>query len=311
MNSPSFFRLARLAVLPSLVFFTLVRAEPAAAKDDAAAEIAKLEPGYQAELEGIKTEHEKWDKALETWYGPALEKVLAERAQSGDLDGAIATKAERERMAAHTNPTPEEIQKMPPALRVVRGSYDATRKQIADQVAKRTAAANQKHLADLDALQKRLTQKNEIDAALQVKAEKARFSAALAGGPALAATGPAAPATPDAPASPAAVAEPKPAAAPSGDATKATASEVMTALVGRWRVTNASNGWTGTRTFKKDGTFTTEVNTGGKWELDGDKIVLHYEKGNSDLFLLPLDPKDTKMKISRGRTIGAVKEADE
>ena len=277
MNSPSFFRLARLAVFPAFLFFALVPAAPAVAKEDAAAEIAKLEPGYQAELEGIKTDHEKWDKALETWYSAALEKVLAERGKAGDLDGALATKAERERIAAHTDATAEEIQKMPPALRAVRGSYDATRKQIADQVAKRTGAANQKHLADLDALQRRLTQKNEIDEALQVKAEKVRLSAALAGGPALSPPRRPRPRPPTHPwrRPPGGTEARRPAA---GHPANPTASEVMTVLVGRWRVTNASNGWSGTRTFKKDGTFTTEVDTGGKWELDGDKIVLHYER---------------------------------
>jgi hypothetical protein len=308
MTAPSLFRSARLALLPLWVFSAFVHAQPAVAKEEAAAEIAKLEPGYKAAMEGIKTEQEKWEKALETWYVTALEKVLADRAQAGDLDGAVATKAERERMASHAETTAEHIQKMPPALRAVRTTYEASRKQIAGEVAKRTAVASQKYLADLDALQKRLTQQNVIDEALLVKAEKARFSAVLAGGPAIAATVPAPAATP---ATAAVTEEPKPATPASADPAKPSASEVMTALVGRWRLTNPANGWSGTRTFKSDGSFETETNTPGKWVLDGDRVLMIYEKGGADQMVLPLDPKDTKVKISRGRTIGAVKEANE
>ncbi|HEV7403222.1 MAG TPA: hypothetical protein VGO11_09860 [Chthoniobacteraceae bacterium] len=299
MNLLSLLRPAHLAILSVLMLPVFTHAEPTGA----AAEIASLEPAYQAAMEGVKAEREKWEKGLETWYLGSLDKVFADRTQAGDLDGSVAAKAERERVTAHGETSAEEIQKMPAALRTVRTAYDASRKKIGEEVAKRTGAANQKHLADLDALQKRLTQKNQIDEAIAVKAEKERFTAALAGGATVAA---AAPAKVETPAAPAVAAEPKPVS------TGPTASEAMTALLGRWRLTNPSNGWSGTRTFNKDGTFETESNTKGKWELDGDKVVMHYDSGgNADQMLLPLDPKDTKVKISRGRIIGAVKEAGE
>jgi hypothetical protein len=306
MTTPALFHSIRFALLPLLAFAVFIHAQPASAKDDVAAEIAKLEPPYKAALEGIKAEQEKWDKALETWYLGALDAVLADRAKAGDLDGSVATKAERERVVAHTETTAEQIQKMPATLRTVRGTYEASRKQTAAELARRTAAANQKYLADLDALQRRLTQQNEIDDALLVKAEKTRFTTALAGGgPAIAAAAPAKVETP------AVTAEPQPAATATADPSKTTATEAMTALIGRWRWTNPANGWTGTRTFKNDGTFETDNNLTGKWTLDGDRVLVIYEKGGADQMVLPLDPKDTKVRISRGRIIPAVKEADE
>ena len=157
--------------------------EPAkpAAKPDAAAEIKVVSAPYHAAVETVSAEYQKWITSLETWYLAELDKLQAARAKLGDLDGAIATKKERERMASHSPTTPEQIQAMPAPLRTLRTGYDQGLKKSADEGARRMDVARRKYLADLEALQKRITTTGDIDQALLVKAEKDRFIAEMAG----------------------------------------------------------------------------------------------------------------------------------
>ena len=80
---------------------------------------------YHAAVEAVSAEYQKWVASLETWYLAELDKLQAARAKLGDLDGAIAIKKERERMASHSPATPEQIQAMPAPLRTLRAGYKA------------------------------------------------------------------------------------------------------------------------------------------------------------------------------------------
>ena len=175
-------------LLLCLIFFrsVLCAQEPAkpAAKPDAAAEIKVASAPYHAAVEAVSAEYQKWIAALDTWYLAELDKLQAARAKLGDLDGAIAIKKERERMASHSPTTPEQIQAMPAPLRTLRAGYDQGLKKSADEGARRIDTARRKYLADLEALQKRITTTGDIDKALLVKAEKDRFIAEMAAGPA-------------------------------------------------------------------------------------------------------------------------------
>jgi len=120
-----------------------------------------------------------------------------ERAEAVDLDGALAVKAEMDRLGAH-QPTSEEQRKaMPPALRALRGSYDAALKGYWDEAARGDGALLQKYLADLEVLQKRITITGNLEKALLVKVERERAAAdAAKGRPAISPPAPVAPITP-------------------------------------------------------------------------------------------------------------------
>ena len=153
------------------------------AKSDAASEMKAVSAPYHAAVETVSAEYQKWIVALDTWYLAELDKLQAARAKLGDLDGAVAIKAERARMASHSPTTPEQIQAMPAPLRTLRAGYDQAFKKSADEGARRIDTARRKYLADLEALQKRITISGDIDQALLVKAEKERFLAELTAGP--------------------------------------------------------------------------------------------------------------------------------
>ena len=87
------------------------------------------------------------------------------------------------------------------------------------------------------------------------------------------------------------------------------AAEVAAGLVGTWRFKWDQNGWSATRTFMGDGTFTAEGAKGtGKWEVAGDRILVNFADGAREEIFLPLDPKGTKVIGYRKRVLSAVKE---
>jgi hypothetical protein len=152
----------------------------ASGKPDAKARIGALRSSYEVARAVVAADREKWLAALRTWYGQELTKLQAERAKLGDLEGAVAGKAERERITASAEPTQAQIDAMPEALRKLRAIYDAGLKRIADEAARRNDAADRKLLADLGALQKQLTVGGDLDNALAVRVERERIEADIA-----------------------------------------------------------------------------------------------------------------------------------
>jgi hypothetical protein len=148
------------------------------AKADVKSDIAVLSAAYKADLDEVTAGNQKWSADLEKWYLAGLDKLLGERAKAGDLDGALAFKAERERIAAHAETTRDEIQAMPATLQKLRAAYDEALKKNRDETDRRKVAARSKHLARLDALQKRTTMSGDFDQALLVKAERDRVASA-------------------------------------------------------------------------------------------------------------------------------------
>jgi hypothetical protein len=150
------------------------------AKPDAKSDLAILEAAYKADMGDIAADYEKWAEALQKWYLGALDKLGGERVKSGDLEGALAFKSERERIAARAETTPEQTQAMPASLAKLRAAYEPELKKIVDEAGRRKDAARGKHIGRLDALQKRLTMAGDIDDAVLVRAEKDQIASEMA-----------------------------------------------------------------------------------------------------------------------------------
>ena len=187
----------------------------APAKPDVKSDLAVLEAAYKADLDDVAAEYEKWFAALQKWYLAGLDKLQAESIKSGDLEGAVALKAERERIAARAETTPEQIQAMPASLAKLRAAYEPGLKKIVDEAGRRKDAVRARQIGRLDALQKRLTLAGEFDDAVLVRTRKEQFAKEMAEAAGFAAAKPA-----EAPDSPAAGASAKP-PEPSGPAVPA------------------------------------------------------------------------------------------
>ena len=145
------------------------------AKRDVKAEMAALAAAHKADLDDGAAGYKKWTSDLQAWYVAGLDKLQGETLKAGDLEGVLAFKAERERIAAGAETTQEQTQAMPAKLGKLRAAYESARKKVAGEAARRKAAASGKYLANLEALQKRLTVGGDLDDALLVKNEKEQF----------------------------------------------------------------------------------------------------------------------------------------
>ena len=150
------------------------------ATTDAKATLAALAAAYKADMGEIAADYEKWFTALQNWYLAGLDKLQGETIKAGDLEAVLAFKAERERIAARAETTQEQIQSMPARLAKLRAAYEPALKKIVDEAARRKDAARARHLANLDALQKRFTTSVELDEALLVRKEKDQFAVEMA-----------------------------------------------------------------------------------------------------------------------------------
>ena len=96
-------------------------------------EIQPLWAPYQAALKAVAAERDKKLANLDNIYLLNLDKMKKERAEAVDLDGALAVKAEMDRLGAHQATSEEQRKAMPPALRALRGSYEAAWKGYLDE----------------------------------------------------------------------------------------------------------------------------------------------------------------------------------
>jgi len=157
-------------------------------------EIQALWAPHEAAQKTVAADRDKKLANLDYLYMVNVDRLKNDRAAAGDLDGALAAKTELDRLSAHQGLTDAQRKAMNPALQALRASYDAALNGYHEEAAKQNAALLQKLLADLEALQTRITTTGNLDKALQIKAEKERIAAEAVKG--RAAISPPAPITP-------------------------------------------------------------------------------------------------------------------
>lgn len=165
-----------LLIIASLFIAPFARAQ-ADAGSPGLTEILALWTPYQDTLKTVAADRDKKVENLDRIYLLNLDKVQKETTAAGDLEGALAVKAERDRIAAHQETTEEQRKAMGPALAKLRMSYDAALKGYVEEAVKRDGVLLQKYLADLETLQKSITTTGDLEKALLVKAEKERVKA--------------------------------------------------------------------------------------------------------------------------------------
>ena len=164
-------------ILALLLIASLAHAQPENPRGAMLPEIQALWAPHEAAQKTVALDRDKKLANLDYLYLLNVEKLKNDRAAAGDLDGALAAKAELDRLSAHQALTDEQRKAMNPALQALRASYDAALKGYHDEAAKQNAALWQKLLADLEGLERRITTTGDLDKALRVKAEKERIAA--------------------------------------------------------------------------------------------------------------------------------------
>ena len=257
------------------------------------------------------------------WYVTALDALQQDATTRGDLDRVIEVKKERER--ADRPLTPEELTALAEPIRGLRLKYDQALATLANQQKMREAASIREYVGTLESLEKRLTQRSDVDSALKVRQEaseakgqataleiSAKASVANAPTEVPGATAPLAqqpflpprttpPLLVPAPAKPATPATPARSGGPTGSS--------HPALVGSWHFKWIETGYEWDYTFAADGTFhDTKGSATGTWKVAGDRITMESPGIPSKTIYLPIKPSGTKVIDQRkNRTIQAVK----
>jgi len=146
-------------------------------------EIQALWATHEAAQKTVAADRDKKLANLDYIYRLNVDKLKNERAAVGDLDGALAAKAELDRLSAHQALTDAQRKAMNPELGKLRAAYEAALKGYQNEEVRSEAALLQKLLADLEALQTRITTTGDLDKALVVKAQKERIAAEAQGRP--------------------------------------------------------------------------------------------------------------------------------
>ena len=118
-------------------------------------------------------------QALGTQYTAALDRALEVATQTGNLDNALALRAEKKRLADKA-PLPAADTPTPEPLNTLRLTYRASLSQLATQRDQRLLPLHEKYLQALQSYQDELTRAQNLDAALTVK--NFRDTEAAAGG---------------------------------------------------------------------------------------------------------------------------------
>lgn len=142
--------------------------------------ILQLQQAYTAAIaRDVTPAHLQAIQALGTQYTAALDRALEVATHTGNLDNALALRAEKKRIADKA-PLPAADTPTPEPLNTLRLTYRASLSQLTTQRDQRLLPLHEKYLQALQTYQDELTRAQNLDAALQVK--KFRDTETAAGG---------------------------------------------------------------------------------------------------------------------------------
>lgn len=156
--------------LPLLVCLLATSARAAEPSPPVPNAIESAKTQQAAAREAIGTEFKQRREAAQKWFTSQLGALETDYRAKGDLDAVLAVKKERER--ADLPLAQEERRTLPLALAALRTKYDAAISQIGEMQLAKEAQLLRAYLTSLDALQRQLTQKGDLEAAVAAKNER-------------------------------------------------------------------------------------------------------------------------------------------
>ena len=122
---------------------------------------------HAAALKPITDQRDQRVAAAKASYTAALNAFLKDATARGDLDMALAVKAERDELAADA-PT-DAAKGLPKAVLPYRQRFDQAKAQASAQAIREEIAVTRSYIATLGELQNRITKQGDLDAAVAVK----------------------------------------------------------------------------------------------------------------------------------------------
>ncbi len=132
--------------------------------------LVQLEESYAAaiEREAPLPPHLEAVQALDEKYAAALDRALEAATKAGNLDAALALRAEKKRVQDEA-PLPPDDKAANETLKPLRTTYRSSLSQLTTQREQRLQTLREKFLQALDAYQDELTRAKNLDAALAVR----------------------------------------------------------------------------------------------------------------------------------------------
>jgi hypothetical protein len=131
--------------------------------------LIQLEEAYAAAVEReVTLPHLEAVKSLDAKYAAALDRALEGTTQAGNLDAALALRAEKKRVQ-DAAPLPADDKDVSEPLNTLRMTYRNTLSQLTTQRDQGQQPLREKYLQALDAYQAELTRAKNLDAALEVR----------------------------------------------------------------------------------------------------------------------------------------------
>ncbi len=139
-------------------------------------EFVSLRQKFHDAIQPIAARKEQKVGDLKKEYALALEKGQKDIMATGDLDAALAFRAERERVLADEPTTAEQKKGMSRPLAALRSSYEKNLQRIETDGAVETQQVVERYLVNLQALEKTVTARGDLTGALQIRAERERYA---------------------------------------------------------------------------------------------------------------------------------------
>ncbi|OYW30160.1 MAG: hypothetical protein B7Z47_03945 [Chthoniobacter sp. 12-60-6] len=131
--------------------------------------IQPLEAAYAAALEReVTAVHLEAVKSLDAKYAAALDRALEATTQAGNLDAAVALRAEKKRLEDRA-PLPADDSTAGESLKPLRTTYRSSLSQLAAQRDQRVPPLREKLIQAFAAYEDELTRAGKLDAALAVR----------------------------------------------------------------------------------------------------------------------------------------------
>lgn len=139
-------------------------------------ELVTLSTNYGRQFKLMAADGEQRIKQAQAGYAAALAELENAAKRRGDLDGVIAVRAESARFGKGTEPSVAEKSAMPESLSQQRSRYDTELTRLVGEIQEKQTQVQKQYLAELETLERHLTQRGNIEGALEVRSERAHVA---------------------------------------------------------------------------------------------------------------------------------------
>lgn len=139
-------------------------------------ELVTLSTNHGRQFKAIAANGEERLKRLRTEYVAVLSKLETGAKARGDLDGVLVVRNEFARLEKGLAPSDGERKAMPEVLSKSRTQYEKDLASVMAELQAQQTQAEKQYLADLETLERQLTQKGNIDGAMEVRREREQIA---------------------------------------------------------------------------------------------------------------------------------------